>query len=118
MPREPRARAGPAVAESMTAVSRGVVPHHGPVTPGCPVECLLTVLSRMSFNRLSRAEDAPFGPPRTVSDVMNLYARGQLRLIGGLGRRRFSEIEAALVFAGLDLGGHHQEPASEEGPAR
>ena len=106
------------MAEQVTAVRPGMVPHHGPVSPDCPVECLLTVLSRMSFNRLSRAEDAPFGPPRTVSDVMNLYARGQLRLIGGLGRRRFSEIEAALVFAGLDLGGHHQEPASEEGPAR
>ena len=96
----------------------GMVPHHGQVSPDCPVECLLTVLSRMSFNRLSRAEGASFGPPRTVGDVMDLYIGGQLRLIGGLGRRRFSEIEVALVFAGLDLGGHHQEPASEEGPAR
>jgi hypothetical protein len=95
-----------------------MVPHHGPVGPGCPVECLLTVLSWMSFNRLARAEGAPFSPPRTVGDVMDLYADGQLRLIGGLGRRRLSEIEAALVLAGLDLGGRRQRPAGAEGRAR
>ena len=106
------------MAEQVTAVRPGMVPHHGPVSPDCPVECLLTVLSRMSFNRLSRAEGAPFGPPRTVGDVMDLYAGGQLPLISGLGRRRCSEIEAALVFAGLDLGGHQHRPACEEGPAR
>lgn len=94
------------------------VPHHGPVSPGCPVECLLTVLSRMSFNPLTRAERAPFPPPRTVGDVMDLYARGQLRKIGGIGRRRLSEIEAALVLAGLNLGQNQQPPAGAEGPAR
>jgi hypothetical protein len=31
------------------------VPHHGPVTRDCPVECLLTVLSFHSFNPLTRA---------------------------------------------------------------
>jgi len=36
------------------------VPHHGPVTRDCPVECLLAVLSRNSFNPLTRAYDAPF----------------------------------------------------------
>jgi hypothetical protein len=97
---------------------RGMVPHHGPVSPDCPVECLLTVLSRMSFNRLSRAERAPFPPPRTVGDVVDLYARGLLREIGGLGRRRFSEIEAALVLAGLNLGPCQQPPAGAEGAAR
>ena len=76
------------------------------------------VLSRMSFNRLTRAEGAPFGPPRTVGDVMDLYIGGQLRLIGGLGRRRFSESEVALGFAGLDLCGPQHWPASKEGPAR
>jgi hypothetical protein len=105
------------VAEQVTIVHRGVVPHHGLVSPDCPVECLLTVLSRMSFNRLARAEDAPFGPPRTVGDVMDLHARRQLRQIGGLGRHRVTEIEAALVFVGLDLAGHQQLPASEERPA-
>ena len=95
-----------------------MVPHHGPVSPDCPVECLLTVLSRMSFNRLSRAESAPFPPPRTVGDVVDLYARGQLREIGGLGPRRFSEIEAALVLAGLNLGRCRQPPAGAEGATR
>src|ERR1700722_6502786 len=96
----------------------GMVPHHGPVSPDCPVECLLTVLSRVCFNRLALAERAPFPPPRTVSDVLNLYACGQLRKIGGLGRRRSSEIEAALVFAGLDLSHCQQPPADAEGAIR
>ena len=118
MPRRLAAREEPAVAEHMMILRPGMVPRHGPVSPGCPVECLLTVLSTMSFNRLARAEDAPFGPPLTVGDVVDLHARRQLRKIGGLGRRRCSEIEAALVFAGLDLGGHQQPPASADGPAR
>jgi hypothetical protein len=97
---------------------RGAVPHHGPVSPDCPVECLLTVLSLTSFNPLARAYDAPFAPPRTVGDVIELYNRRQVRKIRGLGRRRLSEIEAALVFAGLDLTGHQQQPANDERPAR
>jgi hypothetical protein len=94
------------------------VPHHGPVTPDCPVECLLTVLSMTSFNPLARAYDAPFDEPRTVGDVMDLCTRRQLRKIRGLGPRRVSEIEAALVLAGLNLGGHRQRPASSEGATR
>ena len=35
------------------------VPHHGPVTRDCPVECLLTVLSFHSFNPLTRAYARP-----------------------------------------------------------
>jgi hypothetical protein len=106
------------MAEQVMIRLPGMVPHHGPVRPDCPVECLLTVLSRMSFNRLVRAERAPFPPPRTVGDVMELYARGQLRKIGGLGQRRFSEIEAALVLAGLNLGRCRQPPAGAEGATR
>ena len=106
------------MAEHMVVTQNGMIPHHGPVSPGCPVECLLTVLSQMSFNRLARAEGAPFPPPRTVGDVMDLYARGQLRKISGLGRRRFSEIEAALVLAGLNIGQCQQPPAGAEGPRR
>jgi hypothetical protein len=82
------------------------VPHHGPVTRDCPVECLLTVLSMNSFNPLTRAYDAP----RTVGDVIDLYTRRQLRKIRGLGPRRVSEIEAALVLAGLNLAGHQERP--------
>ena len=96
--------------EQLLAVARGRVPHHGPVTPSCPVECLLTVLSLNSFNPLARACDAPFGEPRTVADVIDLYARRQLRQIRSLGPRRVSEIEAALVLAGLNLAGRQQRP--------
>jgi hypothetical protein len=86
------------------------VPHHGPVTRDCPVECLLTVLSFRSFNPLARAHDAPFDEPRTVGDVVDLYTRRQLRKIRGIGPRRVSEIEAALVLAGLNLAGHQERP--------
>jgi len=96
----------------------GMVPHHGPVTPECPVECLLTVLSLNSFNPLARAYDAPFGESRTVGDVVDLYTRRRLRKIRGLGPRRVSEIEAALVLAGLNLAGHEQRPEGTEGTAR
>jgi hypothetical protein len=98
------------MAEQLLTVPRGRVPHHGPVTPDCPVECLLTVLSLNSFNPLARAYDAPFDEPRTVADVMDLYTRRQLRKIRGLGPRRVSEIEAALVLAGLNLVGHQKRP--------
>ena len=93
----------------LTAPGSGV-PHHGPVTPQCPVECLLTVLSTNSFNPLARADGAPFAELRTVGDVADLYARRQLRKIRGLGPRRVSEIEAALVLAGLNLAVHHRRP--------
>lgn len=103
--------------EQEMTTSRTWIPHHGPVSPDCPVECLLTVLSLMSFSRLACARDAPFSPPFTVGDVMNLYTRRQLRKIRGLGPRRISEIEAALVLAGLDLTMRQQQPADEERPA-
>jgi hypothetical protein len=98
------------MAERLMAARTGRVPHHGPVTPDCPVECLLTVLSLNSFNPLTRAYDAPFAEPRTVGDVMDLYTCRQLRKIRGLGPRRVSEIEAALVLAGLNLAGHQKRP--------
>ena len=98
------------MAEPLTDAPRSRVPHHGPVTRDCPVECLLTVLSRNSFNLLTRAYDAPFAEPRTVGDVVDLYTRRQLRKIRGIGPRRVSEIEAALVLAGLNLAGHQKRP--------
>jgi len=105
------------MAEPLTDAPRSRVPHHGPVTRDCPVECLLTVLSRNSFNPLTRAYDAPFAEPRTVGDVVDLYTRRQLRKIRGLGPRRTSEIEAALVLAGLDLTRHQVQPANGKGAA-
>jgi hypothetical protein len=98
------------MAEVLLSAPGSRVPHHGPVTPDCPVECLLTVLSMNSFNPLTRADDAPFAEPRTVGDVVDLYTRSQLRKIRGLGPRRVSEIEAALVLAGLNLADHHKQP--------
>ena len=89
--------------EEPLIMSPGAVPHHGAVSLDCPVDCLKTVLSLMSLHPLARAYDAPFNAPRTVGDVVTLYADGQLRKIRGLGRRRISEIEAALVLAGLDI---------------
>lgn len=98
------------MAEPLAAAPRSRVPHHGPVARDCPVECLMTVLSRNSFNPLTRADGAPFAEPRTVGDVVDLYTRSQLCQIRGLGRRRVSEIEAALVLAGLNLADHHKRP--------
>jgi hypothetical protein len=78
------------------------------ITPGCPVECLRSVLSSRVFNRLARADGrsvpvAPCGPPTTVGDVLDLYQQGRLTQIAGLGPRCISEIEVGLVFAGLAL---------------
>jgi hypothetical protein len=87
------------------------VPHHGPVTRDCPVECLLTVLSFHSFNPLTRAYDAPFDEPRTVGDVIDLCSGDQLGQIRGVGPHRVSEIEAAL--ARLDLTSHRHQPAGQ-----
>jgi hypothetical protein len=92
------------------------VPHHGPVTRDCPVECLLTVLSFHSFNPLTRAYDAPFDGPRTVGDVIDLPTSRQLGEIRGVGPHRVSEIEAALVR--LDLTRYQHQPADQEGPAQ
>ena len=106
------------MAELLLTAPRSGVPHHGPVTPHCPVECLLTVLSLKTFNPLARAYDAPFDEPGTVGDVLDLYTRRQLRKIRGIGPRRVSEIEAAMVLAGLNLAGHQQRPPTREGDAR
>jgi len=87
------------------------------ITPGCPVDCLKAVLSRMAFNPLARAYQAPFEPPRTVGDVVELYRRRQLGQIHGLGRRRIGEIEASLIVAGLASGHTHPpSPPSPDGP--
>jgi hypothetical protein len=82
------------------------VPQHGPVVAGCPIDCLRTVLSLRTLNPLARAYDAPFGPPQTVRDVIELYQQRKLGQIRGLGPRGISEIEAAFVYAGLDITGH------------
>lgn len=70
----------------------------------CPIECLRGILSGKAFNPLARAYRAPFEPPRTVADVIRLVHGDRLKKIYGLGSRRISEIEASLVFAGIDIG--------------
>jgi hypothetical protein len=93
-------------------------PHHGPVSPDCPVECLLTALSLNAFNPLTRVYNQPFDPPRTVGDVVGLYARGELSRIYGLGPRRISEIEASLVFSGFITANHMDAQEGADAEAR
>lgn len=88
-------------------------PHHGPITPGCPLQCLRAVLSPRSFNRLDWAHYRP----ETVGDVLTLYASGELPDINGLGPRGISEITTALVFAGLDITGRHPPTSAPGGRA-
>lgn len=75
--------------------------HAGPISAECPIDCLQTVLSATVFGYLARCYDAPFDPPQTVGETVELYQQGRLSAIGGLGRRRIGEIEASLVYAGL-----------------
>jgi hypothetical protein len=73
------------------------------LTGACPVDCLKAVLSKAAFHPLARADRAPFDPPATVGQVVDLWRAGRLGQIGDLGPRRLGEIEAALVVAGFDL---------------
>jgi hypothetical protein len=72
-------------------------------TPACPVDCLAAVLSTVTFHTLARAERAPFDPPVTVGQVLELLRADRLGLAFGLGPRRLGEIRAGLVLAGLVL---------------
>ena len=95
----------------ISLVSHGLVAAAGDrdaIMPGCPVDCLRTVISGQVLNRLARADGrgvpvAPCGPPATVGDVVRLYRQGRLGEIAGLGARSITEIEAGLVLAGLLL---------------
>ncbi len=71
------------------------------ITSECPVDCLQEVLSCIALNTLARAYGAPFDPPETVADVVDLYQQDQLGEIWGLGPRRIGEIETSLIFAGV-----------------
>jgi len=77
------------------------------ITAACPVDCLKAVVSANAFNPLARAYLAPFDPPNTVADVVELYRRDLLSEISGLGPRRIGEIELGLVLAGL-VAGHRR----------
>ena len=92
-------------AKHLMTTASGVVPHHGPIRPDCPLECLAAVMPLMSFNRLKRADH----PPQTAGDVLDLSRRNQLGEIGGLGPRRIAEISRALHRAGLDPANHPRE---------
>jgi hypothetical protein len=71
------------------------------LTAACPVDCLRAVLCTATFHVLARAEGAPFGPPTTVGQAVDLWRAGRLGLIAGLGRRRLGEIDVAFVVAGF-----------------
>ena len=86
------------VATHLMTTASGVVPHHGPIRPDCPLECLAAVMPLMSFH-----------PPQTAGDVLDLFRRNQLGEIGGLGPRRTAEIPRALHRAGLDPANHPRE---------
>lgn len=75
------------------------LPHHGPISPDCPVECLHTVLSLHALKRLVYVHDGL----STVAAVVKLCMSGELGDIPGIGARRISEIKTALVFAGLNI---------------
>jgi hypothetical protein len=72
-------------------------------TDACPVECLRAVLGTATFHALARAESAPFSPPATAGQVLELWRAGRLGLAAGLGPRRLGEIHAGLVLAGFSL---------------
>jgi hypothetical protein len=82
----------------------------------CPIDCLQAVTSAAAFNLLARAYHAPFAPPATVGDVVELIQRHQLGKIWGLGPRRIAEIEVSLVLAGIVTA--HGHPASAPPTAR
>jgi hypothetical protein len=90
--------------------------HHGPTPAECPVACLLSVLSRKAWLPLSRAQRASCEPPRTVGDVLELYANRQLGESWNLGKRRTAEIETALIFAGFDLTVCRHRPHKQASP--
>jgi len=84
------------------------------ITRTCPVDCLRAILSGHAFHPLARAYGAPFDPPRTVGDVVDLYLQRRLSGISGLGPGRIGKIEASLTSNGLigaDSRAHQQEPA-------
>lgn len=74
-------------------------------TSACPVDCLAAVLSTATFHALARAGGAPFDPPATVGQVLELRQASRLGKVAGLGHRRLGEIDVALVMAGFSLGG-------------
>lgn len=86
----------------MTAMEFPHHRHQGPVTRDCPPECLLDMMSRNAWNPLTRGR-SPADSPKTVGDVLDLYAHGLLKEIPGLGPRRIGEIKCALVIAGFDI---------------
>jgi hypothetical protein len=61
---------------------------------------LSAVLSTDTFDALALAERAPFDPPTTIGQVIDVWRSGRLGLTGTLGPRRLAEIQAAPVVTG------------------
>jgi hypothetical protein len=90
-----------AVAEIGTAMHgyRGT-----PVTEDCPVRCL--GLTARSYNAVMRGYRDPDERPTTVGDMIRLLYEDRLRDFRNVGPRVIGELEARLVFAGLDIRSH------------
>src|SRR5260370_28402907 len=71
------------------------------LTDACPVDCLRAVMCTATFHALARAERAPFDPPATVGQVVDLWRARRPRPIAGLGGRRLGQVQTPPVVAGL-----------------
>ena len=101
LPARPGAPGGRHPRSGAPPPARGAPP---PPTPACPIDCLQTIVGKTAFSPLARAYGAPFDPPATVGQVIELVRQGRLRQAAGLGPRRPGEIEAGLVLAGFVIG--------------
>lgn len=64
------------------------------ITLDCPLPCLASLLSRMSYEALVNGIDAA---PATVGDVVELYEQDRLDELPGIGTGRRGEIHRCLV---------------------
>src|ERR1700733_8741395 len=92
----PRPRPGERGVSGHATAGAPAVPHSGPVSQDCPVECLRAVLPRETYLALARCRHALPWPPLTVGDVIRLRAGLGLAVVGGLGPSRIADIEAGL----------------------
>lgn len=86
----------------LLAQAGGRVCHDGPVTEGCPVECLAAYMETRTWLVLARGTRTG-SAPRTVDDVLKLYSADELKDIDGLGPARLNHVIGALTATGLEL---------------
>lgn len=69
------------------------------VSEACPLRCLN--LSERTYKAVRYARTPK---PATIGDLAQLWRDGGLNSVRGIGPRALGEIEAALIFIGVDLG--------------